>query len=196
MDNNEVWKSVKGFEGLYEVSNLGRVRSIEHIVNRNKRGSVVVVGRVLNQATKRGYKEVILTANKKPYYRKVHQLVAEVFVEVPDELKHLVGIRTERGYPMLVVNHKDRDKANNVPSNLEWCTQKYNATYDGAVLRRAMRIEKPIAQYDKDGVLVGTYKSVTEAARMVGATVGNISKCANGMYGFKTAKGYFWQYIE
>lgn len=184
-----------GFEGLYEVSSLGRVRSLGRLVERNKCGSVFFDGMILTQQLRFGYCEVVLIKNKRKYYKKVHQLVALAFVDVPKELQPLFGERTKRGYPLLVINHKDKNKANNTPANLEWCTQKYNVNYGGAVSLRAEQFEKPIAQYNKDGVLVRTYKSATEAARAVGTSIGNISKCANGVYGFKTAKGYFWRYI-
>ena len=195
MEQKEIWRPVVGFEGLYEVSSLGRVRSLGRFVERNKCGRVFFDSMILTQHSKFGYCEVALTKDKTRYYKKVHQLVALAFVDIPKELQPLFGERTKRGYPLLVVNHKDKNKANNTPANLEWCTQKYNVNYDGAVSLRAVCFEKPIAQYNKDGVLVGTYKSATEAARAVGTSVGNISKCANGVYGFKTARGYFGRYI-
>lgn len=97
----EKWKSIKGFEGLYEVSDLGRVRSIK--------SDTILKGELLH-----GYKRVALFNEK---YKKVfvHRLVADAFIPNPD------------GLPQ--INHKDEDKTNNCVDNLEWCTSKYNMNY-------------------------------------------------------------------
>lgn len=104
--SKEVWKSVKGFEGLYEISSLGRVKSSY----RTKK--------ILRPVTQRGgYLQVSLSKNKTVYYRKVHRLVAEAFLKYD----------SERFY----VNHKDCNKKNNIPSNLEYCTMAENNKHAG-----------------------------------------------------------------
>lgn len=113
----EVWKPVKGFEGYYEVSDLGRVRSIDRVIYDNVRKcNRLLKGRLLVQRDNgHGYKGVMFCKDHKLYNRYVHILVAETFLENPLNLP--------------TVNHKDEDKENNTVANLEWCTQYYNNEY-------------------------------------------------------------------
>ena len=108
----EEWRSIEGYEGLYEVSNTGRVRSLDRYDNRNyfRKGKVLSPGKDTV-----GYLFVILTCNGKRKAINVHRLVAKAFIENPDNLPQ--------------VNHKDEDKTNNNVDNLEWCTAKYNNKY-------------------------------------------------------------------
>jgi hypothetical protein len=107
MISNEVWKPVKDFEGLYEISNLGRVKTF-----------VRCPGKVLKPSNqKSGYLQVTLSKNKKAHFKWVHRLVAEVFLE-PSTSKHFV-------------NHKDGNKKNNIPDNLEYCTPAENNAHAG-----------------------------------------------------------------
>lgn len=112
----EKWAEVKGYEGLYEVSNKGRVRSLDRLeqlkngVTRKRKG-IVLKGRI----DRYGYKYVGLSKNKKTTFFKVHRLVAIAFVNNPNNYN--------------IVNHKDEDKTNNCEENLEWCTVLYNANY-------------------------------------------------------------------
>lgn len=110
----EQWKPIQGTDGGYEVSNLGRVRSMKRY-----RGQT---GRIMPQTVQpsgRGgrltYCAVMLWVNNKAQCRKVHRLVAEAFIPNPD------------GLPQ--INHKDGDKLNNHVSNLEWCTAKQNTRH-------------------------------------------------------------------
>lgn len=116
----EIWKPIEGYEGLYEVSNLGRVRSLDRYVKRvTKRGVVnqFHAGRVLSpKKTKVGYLEVQLFNNQsKGKMWRVHRLVAETFMPCDDST--------------LEVNHIDENKLNNEVDNLEWCNRKYNTNY-------------------------------------------------------------------
>lgn len=113
----EVWKPVKGFEGYYEVSDLGRVRSIDRVIYDNVRKcNRLLKGRLLVQRDNgHGYKGVMFCKDHKLYNKYVHILVAETFLENPLKLP--------------TVNHKDEDKENNAVTNLEWCTQYYNNEY-------------------------------------------------------------------
>lgn len=103
----EIWKDILGYEGLYQVSNLGNVRSL----NYRRSGKT----KLLKQGTDNGYKRVELSKNgkKKKYW--VHRLVAIAFISNPNNYKE--------------VNHKDEDKSNNNVNNLEWCTREYNNNY-------------------------------------------------------------------
>lgn len=119
----EIWKEIEDYEGEYEVSNLGNVRSL----NYRRSGEI----KLLKQYTdKKGYKYVRLSKNGKGKIYKIHRLVAMAFIPNPDNLP--------------IVNHIDECKSNNMVSNLEWCTVAYNNTY-GTARKRAsekMRGEK------------------------------------------------------
>ena len=114
----EEWRIVEGYEGLYEVSSYGRVRSVDRYDNRN----CFRKGKVLSPAKdKNGYLKVILNCNGKCKTINIHRLVAQTFIQNPNNL-------TE-------VNHKDEDKTNNSVDNLEWCDRKYNLNYGTARIR-------------------------------------------------------------
>ena len=135
----EEWKSITGYEGLYEVSNLGRVRNIK--THKLVMQSVVVSG----------YKRVTLYKENKPKTKLVHRLVAEAFLPNPNNL--------------MIVNHKDENKLNNIVTNLEWCTQSYNTSY-----HYNGHIAKSISKYivlkvSQDGSSVTRYHNILGAAR-------------------------------
>lgn len=208
----EEWRPVKGYEGLYEVSSFGRVRSLDRWVN-HYRGNKKAFrkGQMLKLRTdKDGYVRVGLCIKQKMQLAQVHRLVMEAFVPNPDNLP--------------CVNHRNENKSCNIPDNLEWCTVAYNNTYGGRVeqianknrgqkrpqigekLRGIVRSEdtkqksteakrpkmKPVLQYTLDGEFVGEYESVKEAYRQTGVHYGNICNCCIGR--FHTAGGYIWKY--
>ena len=106
----EEWRPIEGYEGLYEVSNIGRVRSVDRFYYRLHKG------KVLSPTKDRyGYLTVTLNCNGKSKTIKIHRLVAQAFLPNPDNLPQ--------------VNHKDEDKTNNNVDNLEWCTAKYNVNF-------------------------------------------------------------------
>ena len=112
----ELWLAVKGFEGLYEVSDLGRVRSLDRTTKTRGDGKRISKGRVLKFKTdKYGYYCVCLRKNLKNHHKTVHRLIAEVFVE------------NKENKPQ--VNHIDGNKLNNHYSNLEWCTTQENTEH-------------------------------------------------------------------
>lgn len=148
--NNETWLPVAGYEGLYEVSNLGRVRSL-------------VSGRVRRPAKDHGgYLIVTLCKNGEQKTYRAHRLVATAFHENPLNLPE--------------VNHRNEVKTDNRAMNLEWC----DATYNNAYGTRIERISTPVYQYDLDGAFVAWYPSTAEAARRTGVNHGAISSCASG----------------
>ena len=151
----EVWKDIKGYEGLYQISNTGKVKGLK----RNK-----VLKLILQRS---GYYYVDLQRKR----RLVHRLVAEAFIDNPDNLPE--------------VNHKDEDKVNNDASNLEWCTSKYNANYGTRNKRRA----KPIQCVETGKI----YWGAREAERQLGIKHQNlIVACKTG----NKSGGYHWKYIE
>lgn len=133
--NNENWKDIEGYEGLYQVSDQGRVLNIKknRIITPFKSGC--------------GYLYVSL--NKKDY--RVHRLVAKAFLLNPNNYS--------------IVNHKDENKANNRVDNLEWCTQKYNINYGTIKVRKGKRRGQKIKQMALDGKLITIWSSVKEAKK-------------------------------
>ena len=112
----EIWRPVVGYEGLYEVSSYGRVRSLDRYVKCDYESYRLHKGKVLSPAKDRyGYLYVVLSCNGKHKTITVHRLVAQAFIPNPDDLP--------------IINHKDEDKLNNCVENLEWCTAKYNMNY-------------------------------------------------------------------
>lgn len=114
----EVWKPIVGYEGYYEVSNLGRVRSIAIYVNSKNNSKRYRSERVLKGILHNGYVWVTLSKNNVKTKKRVHRLVAEAFIPNPENLPY--------------INHMDEVKTNNVFTNLEWCTVQYNNTYGTA----------------------------------------------------------------
>lgn len=115
----EIWKDIEGYEGLYEVSSYGRVRSLQR-TRKGSYGSIrIVYEKILNhKIDKDGYHTVSLSKEGKMKYIRVHRLVAQAFIPNPDNLPQ--------------VNHRDEDKSNNCVENLEWCDAKYNSNYGTA----------------------------------------------------------------
>lgn len=113
---DELWKPIPGFDGMYEVSNMGRVKSCDR-TRKSKAGSTShVQERILKpRRDKNGYQEVALSKDGKLHFFRCHRLVAIAFIPNPNH------------FP--VINHKDEDVANNVVSNLEWCSISYNTRY-------------------------------------------------------------------
>ena len=180
--NFELWKDVKSFEGLYQVSTLGRVRSLDKYIDVKIRNvdKVLKRGNILKLTyNKNGYLKVFLCKNGKRTNFFVHRLVAEAFISNPNNLP--------------CVNHKDEDKTNNYPYNLEWCTVKYNINYGTHTKRSAEKHSKTVYQYDLEGNLIKEWDSTREAGRN-GYEAKNISACCLGRR--KTHKGYIWSYEE
>ena len=179
----EIWKDILGYEGLYQVSNFGRVRSLDRIVKEKNGKNKFLKGKILKYIlVYGGYMVVRLSKNGilKNYY--VHRLVAQAFLDNPDNLP--------------CVNHKDENPQNNVVSNLEWCDAKYNLNYGTRNKRISEKmtngkLSKPVLQYTLDGELVKKWSSTHECGRN-GYNRGNVSACCLGY--LKFYKGYIWRY--
>ena len=112
----EEWRPVVGYEGLYEVSNTGIVRSVDRYVKTCYEAYKLHKGKILSPGkSKLGYLQVSLCNNGKIHQIKIHRLVAQAFLPNPDNLPE--------------VNHRDENPGNNNVDNLEWCTRKYNVNY-------------------------------------------------------------------
>lgn len=180
----EIWKAVAGYEGIYEISNLGTLRSLTRKTNHGK----TIYGRTLSTKTNnRGYIQVCLSSVGKQDYRLLHRLVAEAFVP------------NEKGLPQ--VNHKDEDKDNNRAENLEWCTNLYNRHYGTGLSRAAENHDydqiaeknrRTIKQFDKNGNLLNVRRGLKSAQDASGVHESNIRRCCCGRG--TSAGGYVWQY--
>jgi len=178
--NNEIWKDIKGYEGLYQVSNMGMVKSLERIITRRDGSKRIVRERILKQKTKtNGYLEVTLCngSGKKTFL--VHRLVCEGFHKNPKNKPE--------------VNHINEDKSDNRACNLEWNTRKENCNYGTRNAKSAKTRSKPVGQYTREGQLLKIWQSTIEVQRQLGFAQGEISAVALGKR--KTAHGYVWKYV-
>lgn len=180
---NEMWKQIPGYEGYYEISNFGKIRSVDRYV-KNRGGAALKRGKELAVSLKGDYYQICLYKNNIGKWFLVHRLVAMAFLP------------NTNGLPQ--VNHKDENTKNNRVDNLEWCDSSYNHNYGTRIERIADRRrgvsvgEKPIKQFDKNGVLLNTYESALKAANAVCGDNSAICKCANGKT--KTSYGYIWKW--
>lgn len=178
----EVWKDIEGYEGMYQVSNLGRVKSLG---NRSNHKDEIL----LKQANVMGYKVATLTKDSKGKMYKVHRLVATAFIS-NDDLENKIE-----------VNHIDGDKFNNKASNLEWCTKSENAIH---AFKLGLRDSKKgienilsikIIQIDPlDNSVIAEYGSLREMERETGFNRGNVSRACKDET--SSAYGWKWKYAE
>ena len=169
----EIWKDIKDYEGLYQVSNLGRVKSLERLAKSNNNNYRIVKKKFLKKyEDKDGYIKVSLNKNAKSKAYAMHRLIAEAFIPNPNN------------YPC--INHKDENKQNNNLENLEWCTVKYNNNYGTRIQRCKQKNQIPIEQYDLNGNLIKKWISAKEVYNKLGYDFSMIRKCCNN----KTYKAY------
>lgn len=160
----EEFRDIEGYEGLYQVSNQGRVYSL-------------ITNKFLRLASDRkGYLLVGLHKNGKTKTCRVHRLVANAFIPNPLHLPQ--------------INHISEIKSENHVSNLEWCDNKYNSTY-GTKLEK---VSKKVLQFTKDNKFVAEYPSTREAARALGIGHKEISRCCNGREHYNSAGGFVWKF--
>lgn len=172
----ETYKTIIGFEGLYEVSNTGKVRSLDRIVN-GKNGLTKLKGKILKTSLQRGYKGINLFKNGKIKRVTIHRMVGIHFIDNPNNYK--------------CINHIDGNKLNNNVSNLEWCNHLQNLIH--ARILGLNKSEKKIAQFDFYGNKLNDFKSLADASRYIGKYEmrGNITRAIKNN---KTAFGFKWKY--
>ena len=146
----EEWRDIKGYEGKYMVSNLGRVKSL----NYRRTGKEKIMKGVPDG---HGYLQVKLWKDGKDKKYMINRLVAQAFLPNPNNLPE--------------VNHIDKDKTNNKVENLEWCTTQYNVEYSKA---------KAVIGIDKVSGLILKFPSIMEAERQTGISNKHICDCLKG----------------
>lgn len=179
----EIWKNIKGYEGLYQISNLGKVKSLER-KRYNGQNYYMQQEKILKlQNDKYGYKTIMLHKDKKSKNLKVHRLVAQAFLTNPQN--------------KLEINHKDGNKSNNCVNNLEWCTSIENVRHAFSNNLIKQHNNTNIEQYSLDGTLLCTWNSISEAVNALHlrkSASSNISACCQ--HKKPTAFGYIWEYAN
>lgn len=175
----ENWKAIAGYEGYYEVSDFGNIRSLTRKVNTKGGSMRTSQGRnIIQRRTRNGYMKVHLSKEGKSRVHSVHRLVAIAFVPNIDGLQQ--------------VNHKDENKTNNRADNLEWVTQSYNCKYghrnDTMIEQRRREVQSVI------GNVIQTYHSIQGASRITGISAAHICQCCKGVR--ETAGGVKWRYAK
>lgn len=169
----EIWKDIAGFEGLYQVSNLGNVRSLNYARKH-------IIKNLTPHLGTNGYLRICF--HKRPLHlgREVHRLVAEAFLPNQNNLPQ--------------VNHIDENRLNNRVENLEWCSCSYNANYGSRNLKMK---QKNTALYGKPVMYIETgeiFESMSEASKRKHCNPGNISNVCNKR-AYRTG-GYHWKLVE
>ena len=172
----EIWVDIKGFKGIYKISNHGRVYSLKNNIIRKPK------------TNNRGYWQIALHKDGKEHMFLLHRLVAIHFVNNP------------HNYPQ--VNHKDENKDNNRADNLEWCTNEYNALYGTRIERvtnnedyqkSRMKMRRKVRGTSIDGLIVVELKGIKEGEKL-GFSRSGIGGCLRGVN--KTHRGFRWEYVD
>lgn len=189
---NEIWKDIEGYNGLYQISNLGRVKSL----GRRGKGCSLEDRILKSMINKDGYHLVNLKdTNHVAKWFTIHRLVALHFIPNPNDYKE--------------INHKDEIKGNNIVTNLEWCTRDYNVSYGTVIERQSNNkkgqsnewLNKPILQYSLEGEFIAEFDSTTQAAQFLAPVLGKdiekIKKAINNQlrkYPNGKSCGFNWKY--
>jgi len=173
----EIWKDVPGYEGIYQASTFGRIKSLPNPGNRHY--EIIMIPFV----RERGYKFITLIKNGIKWGTMVHRVIGITFIDNPLSLPY--------------INHKDENPSNNHVDNLEWCTPKYNSNYGTGIKRNALaRINgirsKKVYKFSLDGEYIEEYPSLNEVGRKDGFNIKNISSVCLGRR--KYANGFKWSY--
>ena len=194
----EIWKDIEGYEGLYQVSNFGKVRSLDRY---NSRGCWIK-GCILEPTNCKGYLQIVLFLNGKKSYYYIHRIVAEAFLPNPDNKPEIDHINTDKTDNTVCLN--EDGSINYEKTNLRWVSHTENMNNPLTRKKQSTRFKgkighntpasKIIAQLDKNGKLLKVWLCAMDAVRQEGYTQEHISSCCKGT--LKTHKGYKWQYID
>lgn len=172
----EIWKDINGYKGLYQVSNLGRVKSLDRYIKQGNR-TIKFKSKILKQRLERnGYLRVTLYKNATPKQISVHRLVAETFINNPNNLPQ--------------VNHIDKNREHNYVTNLEWCTSLYNLQYSNIIKNLSKTKYKKII-CNTTGEIFDSIKSASEKYNLQHS---NIIKCCKGERNM--TGGLKWSYYD
>lgn len=192
----EIWKDVVGYEGLYQVSNLGRIVGCERKISNNH-----ILPRKLKSLKRKKtgyYGTSIVNSKGESKNVLVHRLVAMAFIPNPHK------------YPQ--VDHIDGNKANNNVENLRWCTAKENVNFPLSLANRSRSLKiaqnnpqtiskkiksshkKKVNQFSLSGEFIKTYESLRDIQRTLGFNITNVTACAHGRK--RSAYGYIWKFVE
>lgn len=182
--DGEVWKDVVGYEGLYEVSNKGRVKTLKYKRSKTRNE------RLKDLQDFKGYKFVNLCKEYKAVRKAVHRLVYEAFVGYLPEC-NLIG----KGKDRLEINHKDENPSNNCVENLELVSHYYNVNYGNHNIKNSKARERKIFQYSYDGKLVKIWEN-TKDCHKSNFSRWSVYVCCNKTTHKKTYKGFIWSYEQ
>ena len=172
----EIWKDIEGYEGLYQVSNLGNIKSYRP--NNKYFGQSEHLLKL--SAINTGYYSVTLyKENKEKHKYLVHRLVAMAFIPNPKNLPY--------------INHIDENKTNNNVNNLEWCDALYNNNYGTAIIRKIDTVSRPVNQFTLNRKHIASYKSSKIASELLGINRANIQQACHN---HTVSGGYFWEYDD
>ena len=170
----EEWRDIEGYEGLYQVSNLGRVKSLlfgkELLLKQNK-------------TSDKKYWKVNLYNDGNCKNKRVHVLVAKAFPDICGDW-----------FEGAVCNHKDENGLNNNALNIEVCTNVYNTNYGTGKQRMGEMHKKPVCQYSKNGEFIKEYSSALDAEKETGIDRQTISSCCHYRKFYRSAGGYKWSF--
>ena len=194
----EIWKSVKDFEGLYEISNLGNVKALKRTwrvwnYQGKKYQEMGNKEKILSSSlSKCNYRQVVLSKEGKKYLKTIHRLIAEAFIPNLDNKP--------------CVNHIDGNKLNNCVENLEWCTYSENSIhswnnnlekpYWKGKFGKNHNTSKQVTQYDLNGNLIKKWDCISDAVRALKIDGGRITKCCQHKKHCHSAGGYIWEYTN
>lgn len=173
----EIWKDIPEYEGLYQVSNYGNVKSLSKTIIRSNGYKQTFKERKLKpRLSKNGYLTVMLFKNKEGKTKAIHKLVAKTFI---------LNNKNKR-----CVNHKDENKLNNCVDNLEWCSYKYNNNYGTKNESKKVKVN----QYDLEDNFIKTWDCISRVEKQLKINHRNICLCCKNKR--KSAGGYKWKYYE
>lgn len=198
MNEQEIWKPIEGWEGLYEISNLGRVRGVEKVTPFGSRTKTYHMRLLTPCVGKRGYYVVALNHNNKAKTYTLHRLIAKAFIPNPENKP--------------CIDHIDGNKLNNKIDNLRWCTYKENS--NNPITRKKMSTStkknwniglfenrnnityRKVGQYTKNGILLMVYNSIKEASEQTNINASSITCVCTGRNPKRhTAGGFIWKHI-
>lgn len=169
----EEWKDIKDYEGLYQVSNLGRIKSFRCSKKFHCQKEYILKPNISSH----GYAQVTLYNETIKHKFLVHRLVANAFIPNPNNLPQ--------------INHKDENRLNNSSENLEWCTAEYNNAYGTAKIRSIDTKSTPIEQVTFDGKVLAVYRSTRIASELLKINYGTLKSAVSN---HSQCQGYFWRF--